>query len=244
LSHIHVAGTYNVRDLGGLPTLTGQQTKSHRMLRSGNLDKIPVASQEQLLTYGVATIVDIRDEWEVAHYPNVFEHSPHVKYHNLPLLGDVLSNDATWKSESDAYEYLHELYIKYLERCQNQIAKIFTAIADGESITLFHCHAGKDRTGLIAALLLSVVGVANHDIAEDYRVSDTQITHLINEWRQYALQHGHDMERFNRKVASVPQTIIETLHFVQSKYGDTSNYLQTCGVSKASLTQLQEYLVG
>jgi protein-tyrosine phosphatase len=240
LSTIHVVGTYNVRDLGGLPTSTGRQTRLHRIVRSGNLDKIPLASQEQLLTYGVATIVDIRDEWESANYPNVFQHSSRVMYHNLPLLGDALSNDATWKSESEEYEYLHELYIKYLERCQNQIAGIFTAIAEGESITLFHCHAGKDRTGLIAALLLSVVGVANHDIAEDYRLSDTQITHLIDEWRQYALQHGQDMERFDRKVQSVPQTIIETLRYVQNEYGDTSHYLQTCGVSRASLTRLQE----
>lgn len=243
MSQINIVGTYNVRDLGGLPTITGKKTKSHMILRSGNLDKIPVASQEQLLTYGVTTIIDIRDEWEVTHYPNVFAQSPHVNYHNIPLLGDTLSNDITWQAESDSYEYLHELYIKYLERCQAQIAQIFTAIASSDPITLFHCNAGKDRTGIIAALLLSVVGVANHDIAEDYRVSSKQIIHLIDEWRQYAIQNEQDMERFNRKVASVPQTIIKSLHFIESKYDNTASYLQTCGVSQASITQLQERFI-
>lgn len=243
MSHIHIVGTYNVRDLGGLPTLTGKQTKLHTILRAGNLDKLPVTSQEQLLTYGVTTIIDIRDEWEATHYPNVFAHSPRVNYHNLPLLGDSLSNDITWQSESESYDDLHELYIKYVERCQTQIAQIFTTIASSPSATLFHCHAGKDRTGIIAALLLSVVGVSIHDISEDYRVSSTQIPHLIDEWRQYAMKNGQDMERFNRKVASVPQTIIEMLHFIQSKYDNTANYLLTCGLSKARLAQLQERFI-
>ncbi len=71
LAQINIAGVYNIRDLGGLPTRTGEKTKSHMILRSGNLDKIPVSAQEQLLAYGVKTILDIRDEWEATHYPNV-----------------------------------------------------------------------------------------------------------------------------------------------------------------------------
>jgi len=240
LHTINVTGTYNVRDLGGYRTTTGSQTKGHMMLRSGNLDKIPISSQKQLIDYGIRTVIDIRDEWEAENYPNVFVDSSQINYLNLPLIGDRLSNDVRWRSETENYVHLHELYIHYLEHCQIQIANIFTAIVQSKIATLFHCHAGKDRTGLMTALLLSAVGVANHDIAMDYSLSSQQIPHLIHEWRQYAIKHGQDMEQFDRKVASKPETMLEMLNFIQNQYDNTVTYLHSCGISNTIVEQIQE----
>jgi protein-tyrosine phosphatase len=239
MQSITVTGTYNVRDLGGYITVHGTQTKRQMLIRSGNLDKIPVSSQRQLIDYGVTTVIDIRDEWEAEHYPNVFANSSTIKYLNLPLIGDALSNDETWQRESENYIFLHELYINYLERCKSQIKAIFTAISQSKSTTIFHCHAGKDRTGIITALLLSSLGVQDHDIAEDYSLSNQQITHLIADWREYAVQKGQDMKHFEVKIASSPETIIEMLNYIQKKYGSTAGYLQSCDISDDVINQLQ-----
>ena len=228
---IDVFGTYNVRDLGGYKTEDGHRTKSHTLIRAGNLDKLPEASQQQLIAYGIKTVIDIRDEWEVAHYPNAFADSPHVTYLNIPLLGDALSNDDAWQKDTADYDRLSDLYITYLEGCKRQIAAILTTIANQDMPTVFHCHAGKDRTGIIAALLLSMSGVSVEDIATDYSLSDQHIQHLITEWRQYAVANGQDMEEFARKTASRPETMVEMMDYLNRTYGSTRDYLRSCGIS-------------
>jgi protein-tyrosine phosphatase len=238
-----VPGTWNVRDPGGFQTRTGKTVKTGVMLRSGNLDKLPAASQKQLIDYGVKTVVDIRDEWEAENYPNVFINGSTVIYRNVPFLGDALSGDQNWQAESSDFTHLHELYIKYVQRCQPQIADIMTAITESESVVMVHCHAGKDRTGIIAALLLSLINVPDDVIAEDYSLSSAQISHLIKEWRAYNLEKGRDMQKFERKVASDPETILRTLQFVRDTFGSTEAYLRQCGVSDATLTILRQRLL-
>ncbi|MGB7342377.1 MAG: tyrosine-protein phosphatase, partial [Phototrophicaceae bacterium] len=215
MQQLNVIGTYNIRDLGSYPTLGGQRTRKQWLIRSGNLDKLPIASQQQLYDYGVRTIIDIRDEWEVEHYPNVFSDSMDVTYHNLPLLGDALSNDEDWQRESKQYVHLHDLYNKYLEKCKTQIASIISTIATSDAITICHCHAGKDRTGIIVALILSVVGVAHNHIAHDYALSRQEINHLVDEWRQYAIAHDKALDELERGAASDPETILTMLHYIQ-----------------------------
>src|SRR5690606_34189317 len=104
-----------LRDLGGIAVSDSYIIKANALLRSGNLDKLPKESQRHLLDYGIKTVIDLRDEWEIEAYPNVFENSDSVIYHNLPLIGDDLSNNADWQSETKHYIDLHELYIKYID---------------------------------------------------------------------------------------------------------------------------------
>lgn len=239
MQHMHVTGTYNLRDLGGYRTADNRSTRQHVFIRAGNLDKIPPESERQLTQYGVKTVIDIRDEWEAEHYPNVFAKSTDVSYRNLPLIGDALSNDKSWQSESEQYIQLHDLYIQYLERCKTQIGAIFTALAESESAVVFHCHAGKDRTGIIAALLLSSVDVPDKPVALDYSLSSQQISHLIEEWRAYALQHGRDMVQFEHQAASEPETIFKMLHYLRANYEDVPCYLRACGVTDHLISRLR-----
>lgn len=227
-----------MRDLGGYRTATGQQTRSNLLIRSGNLDKLTVDARKQLEAYGVKSIVDVRDEWEVDHYPNAFASVPTVDYHNLPLLGDALSNDEAWQQTSKDYVHLHELYIKYLEQCKVQIARIITKIVESDAITICHCHAGKDRTGIIIALILSMVGVSHEDIAHDYSLSRQEIEHLVQEWRDYAIETGRDLAKVERGASSTQQTMLTMLDYIEQEYDSTEHYLQTCGVSSVTIAQL------
>lgn len=124
-----------------------------------------------------------------------------------------------------------------------QVRTIITAIADGSPATIFHCYAGKDRTGIIAALVLACVGVPDPLIAQDYAESNQQITHLIEAWRAYALQNGRDMKRFARDAGSDAETMLNTLSYLKRQYGGASGYLQACEITDTQLAKLQSLLV-
>lgn len=241
--HLKVEGTYNIRDLGGYPVAGGATTARHIFIRAGNLDQLPLASQQQLIDYGVKTVIDLRDEWEAEKYPNVFESSASVKYINLPLIGNALSQNKTWKAETQHYEGLHELYGKYLERCQPQIGTIFTSMAESTSTVIFHCYAGKDRTGIIAALLLGVAGVPEQLIAKDYAHSKRKIAHLIKQWRVYAIEHGQDMPRFEEDIASKSSTMLSMLTDIKLRYRNVADYLRVCGVTDNHLAVLRSRFI-
>ncbi len=243
MRNLSIEGSYNVRDLGGYATGDGQSTRWHTFIRAGNLDKVSAAGSKQLIDYGVKTIIDLRDEWEVESYPNVFAQASDVQYINLPLIGNRLSWDENWKAASEKYSQLHELYSTYLDECQPQIGAIMAAIAESTAGTVFHCHAGKDRTGLIAALVLGAVGVADEAIAADYAQTNDQIAPLVAEWRSYALKHNRDMADFERDSASAPQTMIDTLSHLRARYGGVTAYLAGCGVTEGQLKQLHSGFV-
>gem|GEM_PF-4286360 len=97
------------------------------------------------------TIIDLRDKWEVEKHPNVFSQATSLTYRHLPLIGNAFADRRV--NESPHTE-MHEIYAQYVTHCQPQIGAILGAIAESDGCTLFHWHAGKDRTGIIAALVL------------------------------------------------------------------------------------------
>lgn len=239
MRELDILGTYNTRDLGGYITQSNKIIKYCALIRSGNLDKLPKNSQQMIIQYGVQTVIDVRDEWEAEHYPNPFQGSEEVHYYNLPLIGNALSNDDNIQIYTRDYRDLDELYIKYIERCKSQIGQIISTIIDSEIGILIHCHAGKDRTGIITALILSVIGISDDDIANDYALSNQNIQHLIAEWRVYEQSKGRDMEQFERNNASKPETIITMLDYIRGTYGSLDDYLRHCGLNTQQLNDLK-----
>jgi len=240
---ISISGAYNVRDLGGYSAEDGTPTRWRTLIRAGNLNELDASARQQVLDLGVKTIIDLRDEWEVESYPHVFAQSSELHYTNLPLIGNALSQDDTWKAEMHSYETLAELYIKYLECCRSQIRAIITIVAERLPGVLFHCHAGKDRTGIIAALLLSAVGVSDEQIAADYALTNKQIRQLVDEWRAYAQKQGSDMQVFERDVTAAPETMINMLAYLRETYGGSTPYLENCGVASEHLAKLKSAFV-
>lgn len=242
--HIILEGGYNVRDLGGYSTQDGRQTTWKTLLRSGNLDKLSDAAQQNLIDYGVKTIIDLRDEWEVESYPNVFERSASVMYRHLPLIGNALSQDEIWKAKSENYETLKDLYAIYLADCQRQIGTIMNAIIESDGCTLFHCYAGKDRTGIVAALILRTVGVSQAVIAEDYALTEEQIKHLYPGWLQWAMDTGQNMARFEQEISAKAATMLGLLETITQEYGDAEGYLTQCGISHNQIERLRTRFLG
>jgi protein-tyrosine phosphatase len=233
-------GSSNIRDMGGYTTRDGKITRWKTILRSASMDRLTAEAQQGLLDYGVRHIIDLRDVSETESTPNVFAGSNAVRYCNTPVIGVEAVNKSF-----EGISTLDEMYIIILEQCRGQIKGVLEIIAEQlpNGTVLFHCWAGKDRTGIIAALLLALVGVPPETIAADYAMSYDLLADRIEGWRAYNLQNGHDMTRFEEDVSSRPETMLATLEYLESKLGGVDAYLRSIGLSDAMIGSLRTYLV-
>jgi protein-tyrosine phosphatase len=175
-------GCYNAREVGDYPTESGERTRTHTLLRSDNLHGLTPKGQAALRDYGVHTIIDLRLADELERQPNPFaaQQGPNdvPRYLNLPI------HDPATNAAIDAAQATEGDYIVILEESKGLVAAIIKAVAASleDGGVLVHCHGGKDRTGIIMALLLSLAGVPRETIAQDYALSETQLEPLYAAW--------------------------------------------------------------
>jgi protein-tyrosine phosphatase len=248
LLHLHWDGCHNVRDLGGLPTVDGQETQSRTLIRADLLGRLSTKGKQQLLDYGVSTIIDLRAPQEIAEHPpaNFADLEPHSRapqYANPPQENPRLEQgSAPAAAELKKARTRAELFIKILDLYPGNQASILRAIAGaGPGPIVFHCHSGKDRTGLTAALILSLAGVQESAIAADYAASQAN---LMPRFQQRVAAGKVDPDDRWAIPLTDPQTIIDTLAHLRSHYGGTEAYLRFCGLTKEELTRLKAKLVG
>ncbi|MBY4797719.1 tyrosine-protein phosphatase [Collinsella sp. AGMB00827] len=162
----------NLRDLGGYPFSrpdgTTGQTAFGVFLRSGSLWLLTSAGREVLRACGVRRVVDLRSAFELRYWPGPYlrHPDPEIAYTSVPML-DQMNVIA---DSGNLPESMFEIYRDLLDDDAQTITSVMRAL-DGPGCSLFHCRAGKDRTGVIAMLLLGLAGVDDDHIVEDYAAS-------------------------------------------------------------------------
>jgi protein-tyrosine phosphatase len=233
-------GSSNIRDIGGYAARDGKVTRWKTIIRSASMDQLTAAGQQGLLDYGVKHIIDLRDVTETESTPNVFAQSTAVHYRNCPVVGVDSVNKAM-----SGIETLYEMYTIILDQCQPQIKNVLEMIADQlpKGIVVIHCWAGKDRTGVITALLLALAGIPAETIAQDYAMSFELLADRIEAWRVYNEAHGIDNRQFAEYNSSRPETMLKTLHYLETHFGGAEHYLRSIGLSDATMDTLRAHLV-
>lgn len=236
--HLDWEGCLNLRDLGGHQTEDGRLTAWGAFVRGDTLCKLSESGRGSLLDYGIRTIVDLRSDIEVEGEPNPFANVPEpVMYVHRPL-NDPQIDEAMRSMPTGA-----ERYVAMVEAGRARIAAIFRAMAEAEEGgILFHCFGGRDRTGIVAALLLRLVGVPEEVIVADYEVTDERRRPAYEEWLARAEQE--DRDRFLRVLAERGEPIAATLEHVDSRYGGPSGYLRSGGVTDLQIARLRRRLLG
>jgi protein-tyrosine phosphatase len=234
--HIQVEGGYNIRDLGGYATRDGRVTRERRLIRAGNLHAITSQGQMLLMDYGIKTIIDLRHASELQSEPDVFAASEIVRYCHLSYAPDTFDPQPTDLT-------LGDLYCRSLGTYQTNIAAIIGAIAEAAPGVLYHCAVGKDRTGMISALLLGLAGVPVEVIAEDYAETNRHIVELVERWRKWTLENDGDMTLFERVVSADASTMLATMEVVETEYGGTESYLRSVGVRDEQIGRLRALLL-
>ncbi|PSL02418.1 protein tyrosine/serine phosphatase [Haloactinopolyspora alba] len=188
---IDLTGAVNVRDLGGLPATGGATTRFGQMLRSDNLQGLTDDDVSQLTTaLNVRDVVDLRTTTEVvAEGPGPLLGHPAVTVHHLSLYPEIGSNTDVeaesvlpWNQESDEvtiWESAGLYYTNYLRHRPANVVAALRIMANAAGATVTHCAAGKDRTGVVCALALSVAGVERDAIVDDYVQSGERIEQVV-----------------------------------------------------------------
>lgn len=228
LRRIPLGAMMNLRDLGGYPTADGRETKWGRLFRGDQPTELTERDFQWLLERNVTTVIDLRSSVELERAPDPLASTSGFTYHHSPLVGG--------ENLPDSEESLPKGYFEMLDS-KVYIAQVLRLIAEASNGVLFHCTAGKDRTGCTAALLLGLCGVGLADILADYQVSETYIMSLIRRVRSETPNLPAYMGR------SKSAYMEECLRLLLEKYGDLMGYLRAAGLTDKDLGLLRGKLL-
>lgn len=204
---ISIAGLANARDLGGLDRRDGTVTPTGVFIRAEMLDRVHASGWEELRRYGVRTVIDLRRPGETT--GEVPENIDHVR---LDLDGDEAEFWAQYEADGRWGTPLY--YLAHLRELPNRLADVLTAIASADhGAVLFHCAAGWDRTGLVAAVLLRALDVTANAAAADYLASFTNADAMAAlHGRSFEVEKRHDiLDRFGHTAESAFRDMYENL---------------------------------
>ena len=237
-SRLPLEGTVNTRELGGYPTADGGGTAYHAFLRSDELSYLTEEDADFLLKYGVSLIVDLRSESNFVNYPD--RAVGDVPVVNVPIYEIVTEEDTNRYNELvSAGEYYIERVYDFVIANGTRMRECFEAIAAAEGCVLFHCQIGKDRTGIVAALLMQLAGCDDYDILTNYMVSRVNLTRDAS----YLATWNSELAPATR---SQYESAVESGEYILkliAERGGARQYLLDCGVSEAALDRIRARLV-
>lgn len=238
-ARLPLEGANNVRELGGYPIASGGQTRYHRFLRSDWLWQLTEADREFLRGYGVVAVIDLRDPMEVSREPDV-DFGSDVLTANYSLLKLDISNEEMMRRiYEDRRPSFRELYRMVLAAHEN-IARCFQFIADApEGCVLFHCMAGKDRTGILAMLLMALAGCDKWDCVASYVQTRAHMMRNEGYAADYLRQQDLDRENF----CDSPAYAIEYAWDAVEAAGGVVAFLHDCGIDYETIAEVKARLV-
>jgi protein-tyrosine phosphatase len=223
----------NARDLGGLPR-PGGVTRSGVFVRSDCTTNLTPAGEEAMRAYGVRLVVDLRTEAELLRAPNPLSRAAAPAYVNVPLIDDQMM------LRMDAASGMLERYVMMLDERPHSFGAVFELLAKTEGAVVVHCFAGKDRTGLVAAMMLELAGVPHDSIGQDFAESEAHLATRFEEWLASAAPERRAVMRDD--LSCPPDRILGALDHVRSRWGGVVAYLEAAGVSPDDVDRLRSKL--
>lgn len=231
--HITLEGAANFRDLGGLVTTSGATIRRGRIFRSDALFRLTAADVETLTPYGLRTVIDLRSDEELQRSGPGLIHETDIRHERVPIV-DV---------DPRQPESLEEMYVAMLRGLADRFRRIFDLLAAENTYpVVVHCWAGKDRTGIVTALVLAALGVPDDEIIADYALTEANMRRLLELSRPDAPDFDYSSIPPAWLEAS-PETMRRFLAAVETEWGSIPGYLSTIGVPEASLATIAAVLL-
>lgn len=230
MNELNLNGAVNLRDLGGLPTVQGKKTKKGKLYRSGSLDRLSSPEIERLVEQGISLDIDLRGDEEVQRWVDLLGADERVRYEVVPLLPSIKPEELP--------KILSAIYLCTLDQSKKDFYHIFSLMLENvEKATLFHCSLGKDRTGMVAALLFLLAEVPRPLIIEDYMQSQTNLKGILEK-----------MEEMNDPALKVfltarEEDIVPFLDAIDDDYGGVTGYFREIGFSDKEIERIKAILV-
>ena len=246
--NIEIEFAGNLRDLGGYRTGKGSEVAWRRIFRSGELRHRSVEDVARLRREtGLASVLDLRDDTEIKEERVKLLSEGGIRYHNVPLITGRGDTDPEDEDEfNKRFTNMGEFYIYLLgqEDFSEKLANALEIIANPENHPiLFHCAVGKDRTGILAAAVLNILGVADEDIIDDYHLTTRHMPEFFE--RMKGIPEAEDM------IKKLPAYIWEAsresmmlmLSEIRRDYGSIRGYLETHGTDSGLFERLEDVLL-
>jgi protein-tyrosine phosphatase len=245
---ITLAGVFNFRDLGGYETADGRTTRWRTLFRADGLDRLTADDVDVLRPFGLRTVLDLRMAHELEERGRFPVDAYPVAFHHVSVLDRTWDREQALATELPAADFLHERYTEMLAEAGDRYADAIRLLATpGALPAVFHCAAGKDRTGLLAMLLLGAVGVGHDDIVEDYAL--TSVT--MEAFKAAAAARAPEGVDPAEALAEVPQlfwaadplAMARVVADIEAAHGSIRGYLRSLGVDDATFAALEDQLL-
>jgi len=260
--HLAVEGATNVRDIGGYATYDGRAVRWKTILRADEISNLPASSRRALVDYGVRSVIDLRRTSQLEQNPNVFATLSEVRYFHHDFSGDDTLGELAERSAEakrlveleHSSEGADKKAASYCLRLETRGAYIQDALSTlstpGVLPALYHCVAGKDRTGVLTALVLEIVGVTRETVVADYALSAYYRWHGsldergVSEPYKNAPPESFDSSGYDLFVQESPaETISSVLKYLDDRYGGAKRYALGIGVTADEIEYLRRELV-
>ena len=244
-------GAANFRDIGGYPTNRRKRVKWRKVFRSGNLASLTDKDHRILRGIGIQSICDFRSAEEVARQPNRLPEKTSLQYLHLPIVNKtmepteavtrIMKGDIGWFTQ----DFMVNAYIEKIEEFPD-VWRLFFKYLCRQSFRplLFHCTAGKDRTGVCAALILLSLGVSEKWVIHDHALSNIYNAKQTQKIQDNLRKVGVDPEKLMDYLTAPKSAIVAVIEHINSKYGSAKDYLvQKAHVKAAWIEKLEEDLL-
>jgi len=248
---VKLEGALNFRDLGGYRSSDGRTVKWGKMFRSDGLARLTPKDQEILKAMGLKLVIDLRRDSEVKKSPDKLPGGNFIEYLHLPVSGadfDTVTamerlkkGDTGWLRES----FMRDGYINNIDYFAPAWGTVIKRLSDSENLPLvFHCTAGKDRTGACAALILLILGIPEETIILDHGLSNMYLADFLETIYAYLSEFGVERKKITPYLTAPHDAIVALLDHIRNQYGSAEDYLVTkAGVSPGILNKLRSDLL-
>jgi protein-tyrosine phosphatase len=235
-------GCVNFRDLGGYRTRDGHQIGWRRLFRADGLNRLSDSDRSLLTELGLATVIDLRTVDEAEQRGRFPVDEVPVRYVDLPLT-DVLPSPEELPDWGEA-SYVASRYGRMVEEGGPVLTQAIEVLATAGSLpAVVHCSAGKDRTGVLSALVLAFLDVPDETIVEDYALSAAAMDRLLERLKAEYPDSVEEVEKFAPAILHVvPETMEEFLESIRTDYGSYERLAAALGVTEA-IAQLRGNLL-
>ena len=240
---VDLEGPSNFRDLGGLPTVDGGRVRTGLLYRSDSLALLSEADVDRVTgELGLRRVVDLRSGPEIGRHGQTDLSAVGVEIVHAPIVDETRGEQRG--IEDPARLTLDRIYLLMLERFRDRFGAAVAALADpAHQPAVFHCAAGKDRTGLIGALILETCGVERRLVIEDFLLTNDRMDTMIDRHRSHAAARDKDPEIERQTLFPTAENIALMLDGLDATYGSAAEYLAGAGLGEARVEGLRGLLV-
>lgn len=231
---------FNFRDLGGYAAADGQTVAWGRLFRSDDLSRLTEAGQKVFVELGIRTVVDLRRPEEVAEDGRIPEFDGYAYQHIF--LPHPHWPHAEFADTSARARYLADRYAELADHAAVGLGEALRTIAEaGNAPLVMHCIAGKDRTGTLSALTLSLLGVADDDVAEDFALSEA----AEPLYREYLRRTDPEAaaKRWQHIIVSPREAMVLFLAELRKRHGSVPEYAASIGVTADHVAAMRAHLL-